>query len=294
MAAPASKRPMPPWAAILVTVAVTVAVLVPLNLCMQPKPITCVTPDDCRDVARYNTVVSGSRSAITLGVVVIVFFVILGLAGVDAKGLLLSAGVVGLVFGLGAQSLIRSFIAGLVLLSSNRFNLGDLVRLNVLGVPSPTLLDAAPGSVTGMPEGIVRAFSLTTTTLEDTRGAKMYVSNGNIALVTNYSQNPQRSTVDIHVSRATDPTVLRTGLEQFVEGMALDAALRGKVLRPPAVKGVTAIGEHSYIVTITALSTPGDTLAIERHIRERVLHYLASVGVTGSAALEFSSKADTT
>lgn len=280
------------WA-IVGTIGAAVVLLAVINVFMVPRKIKCVTPEDCRRVARFNTVISGVQSALNFFLVVIVVFMVLGFAGVDTKAILLSAGVLGIVVGLGAQSVIRSFIAGLVLLSSNRFSLGDYVQLDVIGVrgdPSGFLGDGAAGVGAGAPgategiRGVVKEFSLTTTTLEDARGARSYVSNGNIALVTNFSQTPQRSTVHLYVSHAHDPTALRQALETFVEGMALDEELKDKVLRPPSVKGVTNAGERSFVVTVTALSTPTDNFAVERHLRERLLHFLNTHGYTAAAA----------
>ena len=272
--------------AIVGTLVATAAALALLTVFMVPRQIKCVTPEDCRRVARFNTVIVGLRSALQFFVVIIALFLLLGFAGVDTKALLVSAGVLGIVIGLGAQSVIRSFIAGLSLLSSERFSLGDYVQLDVLGVRGDPAGFLGEGSVGGAANrgpggggtegirGVVRDFSLMTTTLEDARGARTYVSNGNILLVTNFSQNPQRSTVHLYVPHAQDPTALRQNLEAFMEDLALDEQLKDKVLRPPAVKGVTHAGEHSYIITVTALSTPAGTFAVERYLRERLLHYL--------------------
>lgn len=283
------------WA-IVGTLVATALIIALLSVFMVPRKIQCVTPEDCRKVARYNTVIVGLRSALQFFVTVIALFLLLGFAGVDTRALLMSAGVLGIVIGLGAQSAIRSFIGGLSLLSSDRFSLGDYVQLDVIGVrgdPAGFMGDGGgavgaaggtgprPAGTDGI-RGVVRDFSLMTTVLEDARGARTYVSNGNIALVTNFSQNPQRSTVHVFVPHAHDPTLLRQNLEAFVEDLALDDQLKDKVLRPPAVKGITHAGEHSYVVTVTALSTPSGTFAVERYLRERLLHYLHRQGF-GSA-----------
>jgi small conductance mechanosensitive channel len=222
-------------------------------------------------------------------------FLAMGVSGVNTKALLVSAGVVGLVIGFGAQSIIRSFIAGLVLLSSNRFNLGDLVRLDILGVNGG---DSGAGAVLGASAamdgtktsgaafGIVRGFSLLTTTLQDIRGAQTYVSNGNIMLVTNYSQNPQRATVLLHIDSSQSPQAITEGLEEFVASMAFDDPLKDKVLRPPIVKGITANGDNTYVFAVTALAHPASTLFVERHMRQRLLQYLHTAGIApGSSAV---------
>ena len=286
------------WA-IVGTLVAAVAVFAALNYCMVPRAMKCVTAEDCRRMARFNTVIVGLRSALQFLVVIIAVFLLLGFAGVNTKGLLLSAGVLGIAVGLGAQSVIRSFIAGLTLLTTDRFSLGDYVQLDVVGVrgdPAGFLGEGGgggggaggPGNRGGGTEGvrgIVRHFSLTTTVLEDARGARTYVSNGNIALVTNFSQNPQRSTVHLFVPHTQDPVRLRQGLEAFMEVLALEEQLKDKVLRPPSVKGVTHAGESSYVVTITALSTPEGNFAVERYLRERLLQYLHHQGFASAAPL---------
>lgn len=276
--------------------AAAAVVLVLVNLLMVPRPpINFACEEDARKVARVNTVMAGLKSAITVVVILVAMFLAMGVSGVNTKALLVSAGVVGLVIGFGAQSIIRSFIAGLVLLSSNRFNLGDLVRLDILGVNGG---DSGAGAVlgasaamdgtktTGAAFGIVRGFSLLTTTLQDIRGAQTYVSNGNIMLVTNYSQNPQRATVLLHIDSSQSPQAITEGLEEFVASMAFDDPLKDKVLRPPIVKGITANGDNTYVFAVTALAHPASTLFVERHMRQRLLQYLHTAGIApGSSAV---------
>ncbi len=290
--------------------AAAIVVIVLVNVCMAPRPVVnCVTEEDRRRVARVNTIMAGLKSAITVTVVIFAVFIAMGISGVNTRAMLVSAGVVGLVIGFGAQSLIRSYLAGLVSLTTNRLNIGDLVRLDVMGVPGSggggdgfgaggaarSVIGGSGGTDGRGPGGsspafgIVRNFTLLTTTLEDLRGAQTYVSNGNILMITNYSQNPQRATVLVHVDHTNDPEVVRKGLDAFVEAMALEEPLRDRVLRPPSVKGITGTGENSYVIAVTALANPSATLWVERYIRQRLLHYLHSIGIRGSAAASAGS-----
>ena len=288
--------------AALGVLAATVVVVVLANLLLVPRPdIPQITDEDARKVARVNTILSGMRSAITVAAVVMGVFIAMGVSGVDTKAMLLSAGVVGLVIGFGAQSIIRSFLAGLVMLTANRLNLGDLVRLDISGVMGGTENPLAMGGSIGMGAGggwvsdqrpagavfgIVRDFTLMSTTVEDIRGAKTYVSNSNIALVTNYSQNPQRATVLVHVNHGLDPVAVRAGLEAFVQALALEQPLKDKVITPPMVKGITAAGEKAYVVAVTAMAAPKSTLWVERYIRERLLSHLHATGIYSAGSLQ--------
>ncbi len=267
---------------VLMALAAGAVVLTLVNLLMVPRPMNCVTPEDCRAVARLNTLLVGIKSALNFGVAIVLVFVVLGLAGVDARGLLLSAGVLSLVIGLGAQSLIKSFIAGLTLLSADRLSLGDYVALDVTGtLPSGGGLGGGGGDVHGgransFTKGIVRGFTLTTTTLEDMQGARTFIPNGNIIMVTNFSQQPQRATVEFMVSHDVNPATLRPKLAQFLETVALDETLRNQVLQPPVLKGIVASNHKGYTVTVTALAAPAAHLMVERHLRERVLGFLSA------------------
>jgi small conductance mechanosensitive channel len=268
---------------VLMALAAGAVVLTLVNLLMVPRPMNCVTPEDCRAVARLNTLLVGIKSALNFGVAIVLVFVVLGLAGVDARGLLLSAGVLSLVIGLGAQSLIKSFIAGLTLLSADRLSLGDYVALDVTGtLPSGGLGggggggDGHSGRANTFTKGIVRGFSLTTTTLEDMQGARTFIPNGNIIMVTNFSQQPQRATVEFMVSHDVNPATLRPKLAQFLETVALDETLRNQVLQPPVLKGIVASNHKGYTVTVTALAAPAAHLMVERHLRERVLGFLSA------------------
>ena len=150
------------------------------------------------------------------------------------------------------------------------------------------MLDSNAGAEVGSrgpAYGVVHNFTLLTTTLQDMRGALTYVSNGNIALVTNYSQNPQKALVLVHIDHSQDPEKMQTQLAAFVDTLALDPELKGKVLRPPSVKGVTSTGEKSYIITVSALAAPAATPYVERHMRRKLLHYLHEAGMHATAAV---------
>ena len=59
----------------------------------------------------------------------LVVVVILQEVGIDVRALLVSAGVVGVAIGLGAQSLIRDVIMGLFILLENLIAVGDVIEV---------------------------------------------------------------------------------------------------------------------------------------------------------------------
>ena len=98
----------------------------------------------------------------------IILLMILDLFGVDIRPILAGAGIVGLAVGFGAQSLVKDFVSGLFILIENQYNVGDKVKI-------------------GNFEGTVIKITIRSTVLQDSEGRVLYVSNGSISNVINYS-----------------------------------------------------------------------------------------------------------
>jgi small-conductance mechanosensitive channel len=89
--------------------------------------------------------------------------------GIDIGPAVAGLGVVGIAVGLGAQTLIRDWLAGIFVVLENQYSAGDQVR--VAGV-----------------EGVVEDFSLRRTTLRDVDGTVHTVPNGQIIVASNLSR----------------------------------------------------------------------------------------------------------
>ena len=95
---------------------------------------------------------------------------ILGEFGLNLGPLIASAGVIGVAFGLGAQTIVRDVLAGLFMLIEDQYGVGD--RIDVLEV-----------------SGIVERVGLRITTVRDDAGTLWYLRNGEILKVGNRSQS---------------------------------------------------------------------------------------------------------
>ncbi|MCP6726481.1 MAG: mechanosensitive ion channel family protein [Patescibacteria group bacterium] len=99
----------------------------------------------------------------------IVLLMILDLFGIDIRPILAGAGVIGLAIGFGAQSLVKEFVAGLFILMEGQYGVGDKVKI-------------------GSAEGEVIMITMRSTVLKNPKGGKIYLSNGSVNNVINYSQ----------------------------------------------------------------------------------------------------------
>jgi small-conductance mechanosensitive channel len=102
-------------------------------------------------------------------IVIVASLMVLEKFDVDIGPAIAGLGVFGIAVGLGAQTLIRDWLAGIFIVIENQYSAGDLVR--IAGV-----------------EGEVEDFSLRRTTLRDADGTVHTVPNGQIIVASNLSR----------------------------------------------------------------------------------------------------------
>ncbi|MBQ7622043.1 MAG: mechanosensitive ion channel, partial [Candidatus Methanomethylophilaceae archaeon] len=90
--------------------------------------------------------------------------------GVDTQALLVSAGILGLIIGLGAQSLIADIIAGMFIVFDGEYKVGDFIVIDNW-------------------RGQVMEIGIRTTKIKDEGGNIKYINNNTINSVINQSQD---------------------------------------------------------------------------------------------------------
>jgi moderate conductance mechanosensitive channel len=121
-----------------------------------------------RDTARSRTLGSLLTSVVRWVLAFVVLVLVLRELGVDVQAIVVSAGVLGVVIGLGAQALIRDLLTGIFLLFESLVAVGDVVQV---------------GGVTGT----VEAIGLRVTKLRLQDGAVRVVPNSALSEFTNFS-----------------------------------------------------------------------------------------------------------
>ena len=146
----------------------------PLNLRMA-RPAVALPGDiseqelTTRTTQRAEAIGSLLRSVVTITIWVIAALTVLPLLGINIAPLVASAGIVGIALGFGAQSLVKDYIAGILLILEDQYGIGDEVEVD---------------DVTGTVEFV----SLRYTRLRDAEGVIWYLRNGDIQTVGNKSQ----------------------------------------------------------------------------------------------------------
>ncbi|HTM69051.1 MAG TPA: mechanosensitive ion channel domain-containing protein [Candidatus Binatia bacterium] len=127
--------------------------------------------DDTRETGKEKRAktVAGIVGAVgNAAVAAFVFVMLLRLFGVDTVPLLAGAGVIGVAIGVSLQALIKDVIFGLYLVAENQYAVGDKVKI-------------------GEHEGTVHKMHLRVTELLDKDGNLIFIANGSVTSVVNYS-----------------------------------------------------------------------------------------------------------
>ncbi len=187
-------------------------------------------------------------------------FVLLSTFGVDVTPLLASAGVVGLAISLGAQTLFKDFIGGLLIIIENQYAVGDTITV---------------GSVSGQVEHI----TLRATQVRAINGDLHIVPNGEVRILANRTRDWSRALLDVGVAYEENLEHALAVLTAAAEAFAQDPAYEADLLEPPQVMGPVALGDSSVMLRLMAKTEPGKQWEVSRALSKFVLAACEREGV---------------
>jgi moderate conductance mechanosensitive channel len=193
-------------------------------------------------------------------IVVIAGLMILGKLGLDIGPAVAGLGVIGIAVGFGAQTLVRDYLNGALILIENQFSKGDVVRL--AGVA-----------------GTVEDFNLRRTTIRDLDGVVHTIPNGEIKVASNLTRTWARINQDVTLAYGTDIDRAIDVVDQVGRDMEEDPVWKRRVLEPPRVERVEALGEYGVTLKILGSVVAPDQWAAGGEFRKRLLAALEANGI---------------
>jgi small-conductance mechanosensitive channel len=177
-----------------------------------------------------------------------VLVIVLKQLGIDLQALLVSAGLVGLAVGLGAQSLVRDIITGIFLLFEGLISVGDVIEI-------------------GDRRGIVESIGLRVTQLRMPDGARRVIPNGQFTEFANQSSEWARAIIDVGVSRDVD---VNRALEVLASVGAEWASATGHALEIPEAQGIIKFSGSDVVLRLAVKVDPARRFAAEIELRRRI------------------------
>jgi len=263
----------PPWADLLRAAVIVVVALVALRLArlfvhgivktLIDREATEGTAQELSAVElrkRMETLDDLGSRVIQAFIVMIAFLMVLGELGLDIGPAIAGLGVVGIAVGFGAQAFVRDYLTGALILVENQFAKGDIVR--IAGVA-----------------GTVEDFSLRRTTLRDLDGVVHTVPNGEIKVASNQTRVWARVNQDVTVAYGTDVDAAIDAVDRVGQEMADDPIWKRRILEPPRVERVEAIGEYGITLKILGSVRAAEQWSTAGELRKRLLVAFAEHGI---------------
>ncbi|MBE5875964.1 MAG: mechanosensitive ion channel [Lachnospiraceae bacterium] len=148
--------------------------------------------------ARTKTMLNVFGSLVQYAAVLVGFCWSMTIIGVDVSTVFASVGIIALIIGFGAESLVADLVTGVFILFENQYNIGDIIEVDGF-------------------RGVVIQIGIRTMSLEDTGGNVKIINNSNLKNIINRSEQISVAVSDIDVSYDTDLEHIDKILEPMLE-----------------------------------------------------------------------------
>ena len=160
---------------------------------------------------------------------VVTIMLVLSELGISIAPILATAGVAGLAVGFGAQSLVKDYFTGFVMLVENQIRVGDIVEI-------------------ADKTGAVEELTLRYVRLRDYSGSVHFVPNGIITSVSNMSRDFAFAVVDVGVGYREELGAVFQVMKTTAEDLRADPAFSGRILDGLEIAGVDQWAESSVMI----------------------------------------------
>ena len=199
--------------------------------------------------ARALTVTHVVRSLIKYACFIIGAVWTLSILGVDLTAIFASLGILTLVVGFGAQSLIEDMVTGLFIILEGNYNIDDVIILDDF-------------------RGTVKKIGIRTTTIEDAGGNLKIVNNSDIRNIQNRSILPSVAICDIGICYEDDIRKVESAILPKLEGIYTRNPNLFKAA--PEYKGVQDLADSSVVLRFTAYCDEADIFVATRMLKREM------------------------
>jgi small-conductance mechanosensitive channel len=222
-----------------------------LDITMLPDRLT----EDERN--KNLTILPIIKSILSAIVYFITLVLILKGIGFDPIPLLAGAGILSMVVGLGAQSLINDILSGFFVIFEGQYKVGDFIE-------------------TSKARGTVESISLRITTIRNPDGQLHILRNGEIKEVINFSQQYTHASIKVGVDPQYDLDKVYATIIEIGKTYAEEDT---NVLEPTIVQGVEDIDSSEIIIKTQTKVKPGTHLSVSRGLKRQLTDGLKKAGI---------------
>ncbi|CTQ47255.1 putative MscS family protein YkuT [Roseibium aggregatum] len=209
---------------------------------------------------RVETVRRTTSIIVRIGIWSIAGIITLSILGISIAPLLTAAGVTGIAVGFAAQSLVKDYFSGFVLLLEGQLRVGDIVEI-------------------GGQSGVVEEITLRSIRLRDYYGQVIFVPCGAITSVVNKSMGFAQAVVDVGVAYREDTDAALAAMERVALDMSSDPYWSDRIIGAPEIVGVEELADSAVVLRLRLKVMPGAQWEVRRELLRRIKRAFDDEGI---------------
>jgi small conductance mechanosensitive channel len=209
---------------------------------------------------RAKTLVGVLHNALRTTAITVGFMMVLQEFNVPIGPLLGGVAVIGLAVAFGAQSLIKDYFTGFLVLLEQQYMIGDVIKI---------------GDINGQVENI----TLRLTILRDFEGKVHFVPHGQITIVTNMTHGWSRAVFDIGIAYDQEVEPVIDVLMQLAGELRQDAVFGAFIVADPEMFGVDSLGDSSVVIKFAIKTLPTKRWDVQRELLKRIKRKFGELGI---------------
>jgi len=205
---------------------------------------------------RARTLVGVIHNALRTVVVATAAMMVLEEIGLSIGALLGGVAVAGLAVAFGAQSLIKDYFTGFLVLLEQQYMIGDVVKISGSNISGVT--------------GQVEQITLRVTVLRDVEGAVHFIPHGQITVVSNLTHGWSQAVFELQVPRSEHVGRVQSLFFELAQAMRGDPTYGPMILNDPEMLGVESLGDNSFTIRFTLKTLPLKRWEVKRELLRRI------------------------
>lgn len=207
---------------------------------------------------RARTLVSLVKNMLRYAVILAAICIALTMFNVDIVTILAGLGILALIIGFGAESLIADIVTGMFILIDNQYNVGDIIEVEGF-------------------RGTVTEINVRSTVLTDVGGNVKIINNSDMKNVLNRSDNFSKSVSDFAIPYETDLEELEKKIPDLLEEIYQNNQPLMKA--KPDYLGLNKLDDSAVVLRFTVDVAEGDIFAGARALNHDLFIGMRKLGI---------------
>jgi small conductance mechanosensitive channel len=216
--------------------------------------------DDLRRAAQLRSLGPLAGGVIRIIVAIFAVLLILSQFDIDIGPLIAGAGIVSVAVGFGAQTLVKDYLTGFMLILEDIAAIGDIVKI-------------------GDSSGVVERMTLRTIRLRNFNGTLHVIPYSEAQIVHNMTKTFSYYVFDLAVSYGADIDRALDIMKETGDAMRADPAFADLMLDSIEVFGVDQLGDSGIILKARIKTPPGKQWVVGREYNRRIKQAFDAAGI---------------